>query len=63
MVRPGVLGQHPSLENLDSGDLRHTVDFRSIYASVLEDWLKTPSQAVLGKTYQKAEVFNPEALK
>jgi uncharacterized protein (DUF1501 family) len=63
MARAGVLGQHPSLENLDSGDLRHTVDFRSVYASVLEDWLKTPSRDVLGQDYPKANVFNQEALK
>ena len=63
MARAGVLGQHPSLENLDSGDLRHTVDFRSVYAAVLEDWLKTPARNVLGQDYPKANVFNQEALK
>ena len=63
MVRPGVLGQHPSLDNLDSGDLMHTVDFRSIYASVLDDWMKSPSVDVLGEPFQKASIFNPEVLK
>ena len=62
MVRAGVLGQHPSLDDLDSGDLKHTVDFRSVYASVLEDWMKTPATDVLGQAFPKANVFNPKAL-
>lgn len=63
MVRPGVLGQHPSLEDLDSGDLRHTVDFRSIYAAILEDWMRSPSLDVLGANFPKASILRPEALK
>lgn len=57
MVRPGVLGQHPSLTSLDSGDLKFTVDFRSIYTAVLEDWMQTPSKDVLGASFPKAKVL------
>ncbi|MEY3025242.1 MAG: hypothetical protein RL136_1790 [Planctomycetota bacterium] len=56
-VRSGVLGTHPSLTDLDAGDLRHTVDFRSVYAAVLEDWLKTPSEKVLRGRFPAARVF------
>lgn len=57
MVRPGVLGEHPSLTDLDSGDLRYTVDFRSIYAAILEDWMAADATSVLGGQYHKANVL------
>ncbi len=48
MVRPGVLNPHPSLTDLDSGDLKYTQDFRDVYAGILEGWLKADSAKVLG---------------
>lgn len=51
-LKQGLLGKHPSLTDLDSGDLKYQVDFRSIYASVLQNWLDTPSKPILGKQYQ-----------
>lgn len=50
-VRGGFYGQRPDLGNLDNGNLRFTVDFRSVYASALA-WLQVPAQDVLGGTYQ-----------
>ena len=32
-----VLGQNPNLSNLDNGDLKHEIYFRSIYASLLKE--------------------------
>lgn len=48
-VRGGLAGAYPSLDpaQLDHGDLVHTVDFRSVYAGLLEKWLQTPSEPVL----------------
>lgn len=46
-VRPGVHGGAPDLENLDAGDLRHTTDFRSVYATVLEKWFEVEAEPVL----------------
>jgi len=56
-VRPGVHGQHPSLRDLDNGDLKFTQDFRGVYGAVLEDWLQAPSAKVLGGTYPKPKVI------
>jgi uncharacterized protein (DUF1501 family) len=52
-VKAGLLGQHPGLApgDLFQGDLKYSVDFRSVYASVLENWLQTKSQAILGKKF------------
>ncbi|MEM1331060.1 MAG: DUF1501 domain-containing protein [Planctomycetota bacterium] len=52
MVKPGVFGDHPSLRDLDDGDLKHSIDFRSVYAGVLERWLDADSRAVLGKRFR-----------
>ena len=57
MVRPGVLGDHPSLTDLDQGDLKFTLDFRSVYAGVLEDWMKSDAKAVLGGSWRKAKII------
>jgi uncharacterized protein (DUF1501 family) len=57
MVRPGLLGDHPPLDDLDEGDLRFTVDFRSVYAAILEDWMGADSAAVLGAKHRKAKVL------
>jgi uncharacterized protein (DUF1501 family) len=61
MVRPGVFGDHPSLVDLDDGDLKFGVDFRSVYAAVLEDWLKAPSEKILRGEFRKAEVILKKA--
>ncbi len=47
-VKAGVFGDHPSLTDLDNGDLRHTIDFRSVYGTLLQDWLGTPPGAIIG---------------
>lgn len=51
MIRPGLIGAHPSLTELDDGDLIHHTDFRRVYAAILDHWLKANSHAVLGGTF------------
>lgn len=50
-IRGGIYGQQPSLTDLDDGDLRFTTDFRSVYATVLNNWLGVPAAPVLGGKY------------
>jgi len=52
-VQPGLHGAAPALDDLDQGDLKHTVDFRRVYASVLEDWLQAGAQPVLKGTFKR----------
>ena len=47
---PGIHGKAPSLKDLDSGDLKYTTDFRSVYATVLDKWLRTDSRKFLQTT-------------
>lgn len=56
-VRTGAIGAHPSLSELDDGDLKFHTDFRSVYAALLDQWLKIPSAEILGGKFSPAEVF------
>lgn len=56
MVRAGVLGDQPSLTDLDQGDLKYTLDFRNVYAGVLSGWLETDARKVLGGEYRAANI-------
>jgi uncharacterized protein (DUF1501 family) len=57
-VKAGLLGRYPSLapQDLFEGDIKYNVDFRSVYASVLENWLKTKSAPILGKQFEPLPV-------
>jgi len=50
-VKGGVYGDYPSLSDLDDGDLKMHTDFRSVYATLLDKWLATPSTPVLGGSF------------
>ena len=43
-LRGGLYGTQPSLDRLDDGDATFTVDFRSVYATVVEKWFGRPAQ-------------------
>jgi uncharacterized protein (DUF1501 family) len=49
--RPKVLNEAPNLTDLDAGDLKFSIDFRQIYSSLLQDWLKVNDKTILGKTF------------
>lgn len=57
LKRPKVLNEAPNLTDLDEGDLKFSVDFRQIYASLLQDWLKTSDTAILGKNFQSLNLL------
>jgi uncharacterized protein (DUF1501 family) len=50
-AKAGLFGKYPSLTDLDHGDLKFNTDFRSVYGSILDRWLKAPSQVVLGRKF------------
>ncbi len=55
--KAGLVGQHPSLTKLDQGDLIYNIDFRNVYATVLQDWLGTPSKPILGQQFKTLPIF------
>jgi uncharacterized protein (DUF1501 family) len=58
-LKPGLVGSTPSLLRLDAkhGDLTTTIDFRQVYATVLEDWLGLASKPVLGGAFEKLPLW------
>ena len=53
LQKKGVINDAPDLVNLDQGDLRHQIDFRSIYATILKDWLGADDTAILGSGFER----------
>ncbi|MEM9202347.1 MAG: S-layer homology domain-containing protein [Actinomycetota bacterium] len=48
-VNGGLIGEYPSLTDVTRrGDLKHNVDFRSLYATVLDTWMAADPQQILG---------------
>ena len=41
-IKGGIWGVHPDLGDLVEGDMKFTMDYRSVYASILSDWFKIP---------------------
>jgi uncharacterized protein (DUF1501 family) len=57
-VRGGLFGTTPRLTDLDSnGDLKTGIDFRRVYATVLEDWLGLSARQALGAAYERLALF------
>lgn len=46
MVKPGVTGTNPDLNNLNRGNLVHQFDYRQVFTSAVVDWLEADSDAV-----------------
>ena len=56
-VKAGLFGKYPSLSDLDHGDLKFNTDFRSVYGTVLDNWLKAPSELVLGHKFSSLPII------
>ncbi len=48
-VKPGLHGQTPNLADLNGGDLKSSIDFREVYATVLDKWLGLSAPESLAK--------------
>lgn len=49
LKQKGLLNAMPDLNNLKNGDLQHTVDFKNVYATLLNKWLGADDRKILGK--------------
>jgi uncharacterized protein (DUF1501 family) len=56
-VQSGLVGTAPNLLDLVGNAPKMTMDFRRVYASVLEDWLGVPSKDALGGTFERLPLF------
>jgi uncharacterized protein (DUF1501 family) len=48
----GILNEMPDLSNLTDGDLNQELDFKRVYATVLNKWLGADDYRILGRKYE-----------
>ena len=51
LKQKGLINPLPDLNDLDEGDLKYKVDFKNVYATVLNKWLNADDQHILGKKF------------
>jgi uncharacterized protein (DUF1501 family) len=56
-VKAGLHGPYPNLHDLQDGDPKHAIDFRRVYAALLERWLGCPGEKVLGAKFEPLPVL------
>lgn len=56
-LKTGLHGGLPDLHDLDEGDLKYKVDFRSVYASILMRWLGADASKILAGDYPILPLF------
>lgn len=52
LKQKGMINALPDLADLDEGDLKYKVDFKNVYATVLNKWLKANDKEILAKQYE-----------
>jgi uncharacterized protein (DUF1501 family) len=57
-VKGGLYGRHPSLTDLDDGNMKMTTDFRRVYATMIEEWLGVAdTPAILKGRFEPLRAF------
>lgn len=52
LKQKGLINPLPDLSDLQEGDLKYKVDFKNVYATVLNKWLNADDQKILGKQFE-----------
>ena len=53
LKQKGLLNDMPNLADLSDGDLKHKVDFRNVYATVINKWLGVNDKEILGGSFER----------
>jgi uncharacterized protein (DUF1501 family) len=56
LTKPGIYNESANLADLDEGDLKYHIDFRSIYATVLNRWLGANDAKILGSQFDYVNI-------
>lgn len=56
-VKPGLIGKHPRLDDLEQGDLKFHTDYRQVYATILEKWFGVKSPKLLDGEFKPLPLF------
>ena len=57
LAKPGIYNDSPNLNDLDEGDLKYHIDFRSLYATVLNKWLSANDEQILSGKFDYVSVI------
>jgi len=57
-LKAGLIGETPRLVDLVNGELKWSVDFRQVYVTRLDFWLKSHSEAVVGRKFEPLPVLS-----
>ena len=55
-VKGGIYGDYPSLESgeqEEGGNLKSLMDFRSVYTTIVDDWMHLDAKQIVGGSYEK----------
>ena len=55
LKKAGIFNSAPDLSQLDNGDLKYQVDFRDVYATLLDKWLNVNNSQILNKNFKGLE--------
>jgi uncharacterized protein (DUF1501 family) len=53
LKQKGLINELPDLADLNEGDLKHKVDFKNVYATILKKWLNADDQLILHNRYEQ----------
>lgn len=53
LSKPGIYNEMPNLQDLDEGDLKFNIDFRQVYATLIQHSLNGDADAILGKSFER----------
>jgi uncharacterized protein (DUF1501 family) len=56
-VKAGLHGPYPDLRDLADGDPKFAIDFRRVYATLLDAWLGCAAEKVLGAKFERLPVL------
>ncbi len=51
LKKKGLINAMPDLSDLDNGDLKHKIDFKNVYATILNKWLDADAATILSGNY------------
>ncbi len=57
LTKPGIYNESANLADLDEGDLKYHIDFRSIYATVLNRWIGANDAKILGSQFDYVNII------
>ena len=56
LKKPGFYNEVPDLADLDkNGDLKYSVDFREVYATILNNWMEVNDEQILNKSFSRLD--------